>query len=323
MKKIFFAVFFVNFLALNALASELSSEKATLNAKNSQNSTAKPKKNSQKPTANSQAKATSKDLNISKGQALILEFKKQGLKDIKSHTNLLKSPKSQAHFEHPSDSNKVVIVFSSAYKKPIASADIKAFYADKSTMKYHLLGVEGTYASESLSVEPSKVSPPKSELKRIVAELKEANAVYATLTAESLYDGEFELPLQTPITSHFGTARIFNGELKSYHSGTDFRAAVGTPVLAANAGIVRLAKHRYYAGGSVVIDHGHGIFTQYYHLSELKVAVGERVKKGQIIALSGDTGRVTGAHLHFGVFAGGTQVEPLDFIEKFNALFKP
>ncbi|NDJ27548.1 M23 family metallopeptidase [Campylobacter sp. MIT 19-121] len=261
------------------------------------------------------------NLSISKGQAVILEFSKKGLEEIKASKDEKQEPKKQRFFVHPTEDNKVILIFSSAYKKPIKKAMVTAFYSNKEKFRYDILGDEGFYPQEILKVAQSKISPPKEALKRIKAELNEANAVYASFTDEALFDGEFILPLNSSITSKFGSARVFNNTLASYHSGTDFRASVGTPIKAANDGIVRIAKDRYYAGGSIVIDHGYQIFSQYYHLSELKVKVGQKVKKGQIIALSGDSGRVTGAHLHFGIFAGGTQVDPIDFINKFNALF--
>ena len=262
------------------------------------------------------------DVNISKGQAVILEFSKKGLDKIESKSNLDKKDKKQKFMLHPKDDNKVILIFSSSYRKPLKQALVSAFYSDGEVKKIHLLGVEGAYKIERLSVAPSKVKPPKEVQERIRKELKEAKELYSTFTDELLYDGEFILPLNSAITSEFGTARIFNNSLTSYHSGTDFRAKVGTAVRASNSGIVRLAKDRYYAGGSVVIDHGFNIFSQYYHLSEIKVKEGQRVKKGDIIALSGDSGRVTGAHLHFGIFAGGAQVDPMDFIAKFNSLLK-
>lgn len=265
---------------------------------------------------------TEQNLSISKGQVLILEFKKQGLQDIKSQSDTQKQEKKERFFTHPENENKVLLIFGSAYKKPIKEAQILALYQDGQHLKYELLGNEGEYDKEILTVSQDKVTPPKEVLKRIQKEFNEANAVYASYTDKALFKGKFILPLQSSITSAYGTARVYNGTLMSYHGGTDFRAAIGTPVLAANDGIVRIAKDRYYAGGSVVIDHGYKIYSQYYHLSELKVKVGQRVKKGEVIALSGDSGRVTGAHLHFGIFAGGTQVDPLDFIEKFNALFE-
>lgn len=276
----------------------------------------------QNATTQEQNATKEQNLSISKGQVLILEFSKQGLQDIKSLSNTQKKEKKEKFFTHPDNENKVILIFGSAYKKPIKQAQIFALYKDGKSLKYDLLGDEGEYKKELLQVAQNKVTPPKEVLERIRKELNEANAVYATYTDKALFEGKFILPLQSIITSAYGTARVFNGSLMSYHSGTDFRAAVGTPVVAANDGIVRIAKDRYYAGGSVVIDHGYKIFSQYYHLSQVKVKVGQRVKKGEVIALSGDTGRVTGAHLHFGIFAGGTQVDPLDFIEKFNALFE-
>ena len=180
--------------------------------------------------------------------------------------------------------------------------------------------VEGEYKKEKITVEGSKVTPPKDVLKRIEEEREEANKIYATVNAGLKFDSKFILPMSSAVTSAFGTARVFNGTLKSYHGGTDFRAAVGTSVIAANDGVVVIAKDRYYAGGSVVIDHGEGIYTQYYHLSALNVKVGQVVKKGDIIALSGASGRVSGPHLHFGVIVGGVQVNPLNFVKKINEI---
>lgn len=306
-----------------------SSKNSAINLK--ENSSENPAVNSQQnssenlnenPPSNAENPATEQNLSISKGQVLILEFQKQGLQSIKSRRNAQKSEVRERFFDNPSDENKVVLIFGSGYKNPVKEAHIVALYGSGKRLEYDLLGDEGVYEKEILQVAQSKVTPPKEVLKRIQSELAEARAVYATYTNEALFRGKFILPLNSVITSRFGTARVFNGTLMSYHSGTDFRAAVGTVVVAANDGIVRLAKDRYYAGGSIIIDHGYKIFTQYYHLSELKVKVGQRVKKGDVIALSGDTGRVTGAHLHFGVIAGGTQVDPLDFIEKFNGIFK-
>ena len=279
----------------------------------------------QNATQQGEQNSTEQNLSISKGQVLILEFSKQGLEGIKSQKStpkgVEKAPKKERFFTHPDNENKVILIFGSAYKNPVKQAQILVRYKNGKSLQYDLLGDEGEYKKELLQVAQNKVTPPKEVLERIRKELNEANAVYATYTDKALFEGKFILPLQAIITSDYGTARVFNGTLMSYHSGTDFRAAIGTPVVAANDGIVRIAKDRYYAGGSVIIDHGYKIFSQYYHLSQLKVKVGQKVKKGEVIALSGDTGRVTGAHLHFGIFAGGTQVDPLDFIEKFNALF--
>ncbi len=106
--------------------------------------------------------------------------------------------------------------------------------------------------------------------------------------------------------------------LKSYHGGTDFRAAVGVPVIAANDGKVVLVQDRFYSGQSVIIDHGHGVYTCYFHMSKFHVQELQDVKKGEVIGLSGSSGRVSGPHLHFGVRIGGEQVDPLHFIALAN-----
>ncbi|MRI82932.1 MAG: M23 family peptidase [Nitratiruptor sp.] len=179
------------------------------------------------------------------------------------------------------------------------------------------------YPKERLRVDPKKVTPPKSLGKRIQAEYREAMELYKRKGARNYIHRPFILPLTTTITSPFGTARLFNGKLSSYHSGVDFRAPVGTPVRAINDGRVVLVKNRYFAGNSVIIDHGGGVYSCYYHLSRFKVKPGELVKRGEVIALSGKSGRVTGPHLHLGIRVLGVSVDPIDFIQRFNALYTP
>lgn len=222
-------------------------------------------------------------------------------------------------FAHPAKKGYKVAFFSASYR---AKKDIKVKNGDAVNFGVTIFKLaQRPYKKEMLSVEPAKVNPPKTALARIKAEYKEASKVYANPAPKLLFNSKFEMPLNSKITSPFGTARMFNGSLKSYHSGMDYRAAVGVEIRAANAGIVRIAKDRYYAGNSVVIDHGGGIFTQYYHLSKIAVKVGQKVEKGELLGLSGASGRVSGPHLHFGVMVGGSQVNPLDFVNKVNMLF--
>jgi murein DD-endopeptidase MepM/ murein hydrolase activator NlpD len=177
------------------------------------------------------------------------------------------------------------------------------------------------YKKESIKVAPAKANPPKSVMKRIENERNEAMEIYRTFSPNLLVNSKFIAPMSSFITSQYGNARVFNDTIKSYHGGTDYRASIGQKVIAANDGIVRIAKDRYYAGKSIVIDHGGGIYTQYYHLDRIDAKVGQRVTKGDQIGLSGATGRVSGPHLHFGVIVRNVQVDPLVFIEKFNSLF--
>ena len=90
---------------------------------------------------------------------------------------------------------------------------------------------------------------------------------------------------------------------------------------ASNDGKVALVQERYLSGKTIVIDHGEGLYSVYFHLNDFEVKQGDTIKRGQIIAKSGDTGRVSGAHLHFGIIINGTNVDAMDFIEQVNTLF--
>ncbi|HEC1727916.1 TPA: M23 family metallopeptidase [Campylobacter lari] len=251
-----------------------------------------------------------REIELVKGQVVFLEFDKSNFLQVSSNSKKL------PFFEYK---NKVIVSVAMPYKNP-KDRKLIAEFKDNSKEEINIKFSEGNYKKEFLKVSASKVNPLKETLDRISKEYQEAIKVYNTYTNMALFEGNFAYPLESKITSAFGKARLFNDTLKSYHSGTDFRAASGTKIYASNDGIVRIASDRYYAGNSVVIDHGYGIYSQYYHLSKLNVKVGQKVKKGELIGLSGASGRVTGPHLHFGILVNGVQVDPLDFIAKFNAL---
>lgn len=169
------------------------------------------------------------------------------------------------------------------------------------------------YRTSRLTVPPRFVQPPKEVAKRIAEEREIKKAVFAA-SGERRWQGRFAAPTATAQTSGFGTRRTYNGRTQSIHQGLDFRAAVGTPVRAANRGRVVIAREMYYEGGFVVVDHGEGLFTLYMHLSAFDVAEGDTVEKGQTLAASGDSGRVTGPHLHFGVQWQGLYMEPASLL---------
>ncbi|MGH2304926.1 M23 family metallopeptidase [Campylobacter taeniopygiae] len=254
------------------------------------------------------------EIKLIKGQAIFLELDKNNFIELKNQNKIIPT------FNHPKNKNKILAIFALPYKNPPKSTKLTAIYKNKQ-QEFIINALEGNYKSEQIQVAKNKVFPPKNVQDRIKKEFQEANEIYASYTPKPLYNGIFAIPLASFITSDFGKARIFNQKVASYHSGTDFRALSGTPIYAANSGIVKIAKNRYYAGNSVVIDHGLGIYSQYYHLSKINVKKGQKVKKGELIGLSGATGRVSGPHLHFGILVAQKQVDPLDFIKKFNALF--
>ena len=129
-----------------------------------------------------------------------------------------------------------------------------------------------------------------------------------------MWTASFLKPRNSVITSEFGSGRLFNGKLTTRHLGVDFRGALGEPVRAANRGVVALIDNFFLAGNVVYIDHGGGVVTSYFHLSKTLVAVGDTVKRGQIIGLVGNTGRVTGPHLHWAARYGTNTVNPLDLL---------
>jgi murein DD-endopeptidase MepM/ murein hydrolase activator NlpD len=166
------------------------------------------------------------------------------------------------------------------------------------------------YRTGTLTVAPKFVEPGPDQLAQIKAEVQLKSKIFASSAAEPFWSGNFRAPVHAAPTDSFGTRRTFNGQLASVHEGMDFRAATGTPVHAGNSGVVVLARPLYYEGNCVVIDHGLGLFTISMHLSRIDVHEGNRVAAGQLIGLSGATGRVTGPHLHWAVRWQNAYLDP-------------
>ncbi|TDJ06864.1 MAG: M23 family metallopeptidase [Deltaproteobacteria bacterium] len=183
-------------------------------------------------------------------------------------------------------------------------------YLEKKT-QVHLANinvVEKKFPFEKLNVDKKKVFYSKKDLKRIIRESEKLKIVYGG-SKKDLFQGPFELPLRSKVTSIYGTKRLFNNNKKSQHLGTDYRAKVGTPIRVSNGGKVALAEDLFFTGNTVIIDHGLGVFTMYGHLSKISVKVGEHVTNDRVVGLSGMTGRVTGPHLHWGVKVHGHWVD--------------
>jgi murein DD-endopeptidase MepM/ murein hydrolase activator NlpD len=169
----------------------------------------------------------------------------------------------------------------------------------------------GQYKTTTLHVAEKFVAPDAKTLKLIAADKVIKDAAFAHEANEPLWQGDFRSPVPFTATDSFGTRRMFNGELAAIHRGTDFHAPAGTPVVAANDGVVIIAHPMFYEGNLVVVDHGQQFSTLYMHFSRIDVKVGQHVKKGQRLGLSGATGRVTGPHLHFAARWQGAYVDPV------------
>lgn len=169
---------------------------------------------------------------------------------------------------------------------------------------------EKTYPVQRLSVDPNMVQPPKKYWPRIEEESRIVGKALSTITAVRSWN----LPMITPapgrISSIYGLRRVFNGQPRTPHRGLDIAAVQGEPVLAVDDGKVVLTGDHYYAGQSVYLDHGQGVVSVYLHLSEIAVMPGQAVSRGDVIGRVGSTGRVTGPHLHFGLYVLGQAVDP-------------
>ncbi len=166
------------------------------------------------------------------------------------------------------------------------------------------------YREQHLEVAPGFVSLSEENLARVGRERKIIDAALNSWRAAELEGVDLIMPVAGPHSSSFGSRRFFNGEARSPHSGMDIAASTGVPILAPRAGVVTATGDYYFNGNTVIVDHGQGFITMYCHLSEISVEAGQALAVGQGIGLVGATGRVTGAHLHFGTYLNGNAVDP-------------
>jgi murein DD-endopeptidase MepM/ murein hydrolase activator NlpD len=193
--------------------------------------------------------------------------------------------------------------------------DGKGDAPQKAALNYAVTVDAAHYPSSALKVAPEFVEPPKETLARIEEDQAIKKRAFSTTLPEPHWAGRFQPPAEAEVSGVFGSARMFNGVKKSQHTGLDFRVTTGTPIAATNSGTVILARALYFEGNCVIIDHGQGLLTLYLHLSEIKVKEGDAVERGQLVGLSGGTGRATAPHLHFAVRWRGEYLDPRTLLE--------
>lgn len=170
------------------------------------------------------------------------------------------------------------------------------------------------YPLQRLTLPKDKVTLSPENEARVDRELKLISAIWP-VDSLRMWSGRFQDPLPgKELGTPFGVRRIINDIPKNSHSGVDVSGDEGDPVLAPNDGVAVLVDEHFYGGNSLVLDHGQGIYTMFFHLSKINVRPGQAVLKGEVVALVGSTGRSTGAHLHWGVRMQGARVDPLQLI---------
>jgi murein DD-endopeptidase MepM/ murein hydrolase activator NlpD len=199
-----------------------------------------------------------------------------------------------------------------AMKPSRYNIDVKGI---KGNPQYLIEVVPSDFGVQKLTLPEDQVTLDDETLKRVEKEQEEISSSMAGVTEDKYWEKEFIIPVEGKIAGRFGVRRILNGQPRSPHSGEDFSAPQGTSVRASNAGRVVLVGDYFFSGRSVIIDHGLGVYTMYFHLHDYRVNVGEVISRGAVIGTVGATGRATGPHLHWGVRILGARVNPLSVVD--------
>jgi len=174
------------------------------------------------------------------------------------------------------------------------------------------------FGVQRLSLPREMVELDAKTLERVDREARRLETLFQTFRDEKLWSGSFIRPVGGELSERFGVNRIINGQQRSPHVGIDLRSDEGVPVLACNSGMVVLVDDLFFSGKSILLDHGWGLYSMYFHLSETSVKEGDRVDKGATLGRVGSTGRSTGPHLHWGIRINGARVDPLSLLKIFD-----
>ncbi len=191
---------------------------------------------------------------------------------------------------------------------------LEPFCGSSREIPFKLALPRGIFPSTRIHVARRFTSPSPEDLKRMHDDEALLDRIYEKSVPAWLGAGTFVMPLKGPVSGVFGEQRMFNNEVMSRHRGVDIRAPRGAPVKASNAGRVALARNLYFAGNTVILDHGIGLFSMYCHLSKIVVREGTVLDSGTVLGYVGSTGRSTGPHLHWGMRLAGDYVDPLSVL---------
>jgi len=173
------------------------------------------------------------------------------------------------------------------------------------------------YPQQHLTLKNKRmVNPNEDDVAQIMADKQAIEQALVTWTETAAVDMDFSAPVDGRLSSLFGLKRFFNGQPKNPHSGLDIAAPAGTPIHAPASGQVINTGQYYYNGNAVFVDHGQGLISAYFHLTDIAVQIGQHVERGEVLGTVGKTGRVTGPHLHWTIYLNQTKVDPALFIAK-------
>jgi murein DD-endopeptidase MepM/ murein hydrolase activator NlpD len=189
-----------------------------------------------------------------------------------------------------------------------------AYPEESKTLSYNVLVMKEKYPVQRLTLPKDQVDLDDESLVRVKAEQEQVRTVLEVVSKGRFWHGRFIEPVSGAVSGAFGRVRIINGQSRNPHNGEDIAAPLGAEVAAMNDGVARLTVDHFFSGKGVFVDHGLGLFSMYFHLSEIAVEDGAPVKRGQVIGKVGASGRATGPHLHWGVRLNGARVNPYSLI---------
>jgi len=208
-----------------------------------------------------------------------------------------------------------------ATKPGTQTLNVKTASGKTATRKFAV--TDKTYQSQHITIKNKRmVNPEKRDMERIGREQRQIKKALASWHEQSPETLRFLLPVEGPVSSPFGLRRFFNEQARKPHSGLDLAAAEGTPIKAPASGRIADSGDFFFNGNTVFIDHGRGLVTMYCHMSRIDVEPGQEVAAGEIIGAVGKTGRVTGAHLHWGVSLNDARVDPMLFLKQLPPIAK-
>lgn len=183
------------------------------------------------------------------------------------------------------------------------------------TKSFPFLVEDKKYPAQYLTIKNKRmVNPNPDDLKRIKRERTVLSRALSTWSDNPAVSTDFILPAEGRLSSPFGLRRFFNNQPRNPHSGLDIAAPTGTPIKSPQSGTVINTGDYFFNGNTVLVDHGQGLISGYFHMDKIDVQAGQLVNQGDILGTIGSTGRVTGPHLHWNIYLNGTKVNPALFV---------